>query len=212
MRRLRTFQRSAAALAVASLVIGTQLAVAGPATASRYHHGSSFSYGYGGYRPHYGSYHHYPYRHHGYRYGHHGYGRGYSGYRYGHHGHGYPYRRHGGVLVGIHGHGSSAAVAVGALGVGLLLGHLLTRPQSRPVDRSYRQPTRSSASGVMLKRTQSASPTFGYGKRARRDCKPTTGSGLHQGRRATFGGTFCYDASGQGYIVPGSEYLIGYAD
>jgi len=45
-----------------------------------------------------------------------------------------------------------------------------------------------------------------------RDCKPTSGSGLYQGRRATFGGIFCYDANGRGCIVPGSDYLIGYAN
>ena len=210
MGRLRTFQQHVASLAVASLIIGTQLTAAGPAAASRYnHHGSSFSYGYGGYRPHYASRYRYPYRH-GYGYDSYRYGR--QSYRYGHHGYGYPYRRHGGVSVGIHGHGSSGAVAVGALGVGLLLGHLLTRPQRRAVDRTYYQSSRASSSAPTLTRAHTVSPIFGYGKQVRRDCKPTTGSGLHQGRRATFGGTYCYAANGQGYIVPGSEYLIGYAN
>lgn len=178
-------RRAATGLAVASLVAGTQFTLAAPAVAGRaYHPSGSFHYSYGGYHPYYAS----SYRYHrGYRYRHHGY-------RYGYHG-------HSGVGIGIHGHGSDAALAVGALGAGLLLGHLLTRPQSRPL------PTYSQA---RVDRT--VRPQFGYGKRVARNCKPTTGRGLHRGRAAIFGGTFCYDATGQGYIVPGSEYLIGYAD
>ena len=53
---------------------------------------------------------------------------------------------------------------------------------------------------------------IGYGDRARIDCKPTTGTGRVNGREAMFGGTFCYDALGRGYIVPGSQHFIGYAD
>lgn len=171
-------------MVVASLFASGQLASAGAAAAGSYrHHDSSYSYGYGGYRPHYGS-----------RYG------------YNHHGHRYSHRRHGGVGLGVHGHGSDGALVVAALGAGLLLGYLLTRPQSPAPVRVYRR----SASAPT--RAQPSSPTFGYGKQVRRDCKATTGSGLHQGRAATFGGTFCYGAQGQGYIVPGSEYLIGYAN
>ena len=193
MTRQQVLRRSVAALAVASLVAGTQLASAGPAAASGYrHHGSSYSYGYGGYGPYYGSHYRRSYGHHGYRYS----------YRS-------SYYRHSGVGFGVHGHGSSGALVVGALGAGLLLGYILTRPQSRASDRTYySRPIQASAAAS----AQPASPTFGYGKRVRRDCKPTTGSGLHQGRRATFGGTFCYDGDGRGYIVPGSEYLIGYAN
>ena len=202
MSRQQTLKRSVAALAVAGLVIGAQLAVAGPSSASGYrHHGGSysFSYSYGGYRPYYGSHYGYPYGHRGYRYSNYGSPYGHRGYRYGHHG-------YSGVGFGVHGHGSSGALVVGALGAGLLLGHLLTRPQSYSPARSY------SRSALVPAHAQRASPTFGYGKQVRRDCKTTSGSGLHQGRRATFGGTFCYDAYGQGYIVPGSEYLIGYTN
>ncbi len=198
MTRQQTLRRSVAALAVASLVAATQLASAGPAAASGYrHHGSSYSYSYGGYRPYYGSHYRYSQR---YGYGHYGYRNSY--YRP-------SYYRHSGVGFGVHGHGSSGALVVGALGAGLLLGYLLTRPQSRARDRTYySRPIQPPAAAS----AQPASPTFGYGKQMRRDCKPTTGSGLHQGRRATFGGTFCYDGHGRGYIVPGSEYLIGYAN
>ena len=194
MTRQQTLRRSVVALAVASLVAGTQLASAGPAAASGYrHHGSSYSYSYGGYRPYYGSH----YRH---SYGLYGYRNSY---------HRPSYYRHSGVGFGVHGHGSSGALVVGALGAGLLLGYLLTRQQSRAHDRTYySRPIRPPAAVS----ARPASPTFGYGKQVRRDCKPTTGSSLHQGRRATFGGTFCYDGDGRGYIVPGSEYLIGYAN
>ena len=47
-------------------------------------------------------------------------------------------------------------------------------------------------------------------QRARYNCQPTTGTRYINGRMANIGGTFCYDAFGQGYIVPGSEYFIGY--
>ena len=179
MIRQQTLKRSVDTIAVVSLIAGTQLAVAGTALASGYrHHGGSYSYSYyGRHSPYYGS---------SYRYSHH-YGHGY---RYGHRGHRYSY----------HGHGSNGALVVGALGAGLLLGYVLTRPQSSAPTYTYSRAAPA----------RPASPAYGYGKQVRRDCKPTTGNGLHQGRPATFGGTFCYDASGQGYIVPGSEYLIGY--
>ena len=194
MTRQQVLRRSVAALAVASFVAGTQLASAGPAAASGYrHHGSSYSYSYGGYGPYFGSHYRRSYGHHGYRYSYHR----------------PSYYSHSGVGFGVHGHGSSGVLVVGALGAGLLLGYILTRPQSRAHDRTYySRPIQPPA----VASAQSASPTFGYGKQVRRDCKPTTGSGLHQGRRATFGGTFCYDGDGRGYIVPGSEYLIGYAN
>ena len=200
MSRQQTLKRSVAALALMSLIAGTQLAVAGPAAASGYrHHGTSYSYSYGGYRPYYGS---------SYRYGHgYPYGYRYSHHRPRHHG-------HSGVRFGVHGHGSDGALIVGALGAGLLLGHLLTRPQSRAPDRVYSRSTQPPIFRPVPApaQVQPNSPQLGYGKQVRRDCKPTTGSGVHQGRAATFGGTFCYDANGQGYIVPGSQYLIGYAN
>ena len=182
MLRQQTLKRSVAALAVMSLVAGTLLAVAGPAAAGGYrHHGGSYSYSYsyGGYRPYYGSYHGSPYRYgHGYRYSR----RGHHGYRYSH-----------------HGHGSDGALIAGALGAGLLLGYVLTRPASPAPTYTYR-------------RAVAVQPAYGYGNQVRRDCKPTTGTGLYQGRPAKFGGTFCYDANGQGYIVPGSQYVIGYTN
>jgi hypothetical protein len=211
MSRQQTLKRSVAALAVMSLVAGTQLAVAGPAVASGYrHHGAYYSYSYGGYRPYYGS---------SYRYGP-SYGHGYPyGYRHGYRGHRYSrhrpyYRGRSGVGFGVHGRGSDGALIVGALGAGLLLGHLLTRPQSRAPDRVYSRatPTPIVRTVPAPARAQPNSPQFGYGKQVRRDCKPTTGRGVHRGRAATFGGTFCYDPNGQGYIVPGSQYLIGYAN
>lgn len=186
MTRQQALRRGVAALTVASLVVSTQLALTGPAAAGGYrHHGSSYTYSYGGYKPYYGS---------DYRYPH--------GYRRGHRGHRYSHNRHGGVGFGYRGHGSDGALVAGALGAGLLFGYLLARPQSRAPDYFY---SRSA-------QRFTPSPVFGSTERARRGCKPTTGSGLYQGRPATFGGTFCYDANGRGYIVPGSEYLIGYAN
>jgi len=138
MTRQQALRRGVAALAVASLVSGTELALTGPAVAGGHHHyGNSYSYSYGGYRPYFGSHYRYPY-----------------GYRHNHNG--YRYSRHGHSGVGIHGHGSGAAVAVVALGAGLLLGYLLTR--------SPRAATATTPSPA-LTRAQSASPTFGYGKR-----------------------------------------------
>lgn len=193
MKRQQAYRRWVAALAAASLFAALQTGGAGPAAASGYQrHGTSWHYGFGDYWPHYGP----PYRHGRY---------GYYRYRYGHYSHryGYGHYGHSGVHVGIYGHGSGAAVAVGALGAGLLLGHLLTRPAApRGTVRSAPAPARG----------QPGSPTYGYGKRVARDCKPTTGRGAHNGRPAIFGGTFCYDANGQGYIVPGSAHFIGYAD
>ena len=46
--------------------------------------------------------------------------------------------------------------------------------------------------------------------RARYNCQPTSGTGYINGRLASYGGTFCYDANGNGYVVPGSAYFIGY--
>ena len=42
------------------------------------------------------------------------------------------------------------------------------------------------------------------------DCKPTTGTGHVNGRPALYGGTWCHDAYGRGYVVAGSERFLGY--
>lgn len=130
--------------------------------------------------------------------GYHHYG-GYHGYHAPYRWHyGYHHYPHSGVSVGIHGHGGEGAAIALALGAGLLLGYLWTRPPAY-------------ASAPIVIRQSAPGPTFGYGKRVARNCKPTTGRGLYRGRPAIFGATFCYDANGVGYIVPGSDYLIGYA-
>lgn len=66
----------------------------------------------------------------------------------------------------------------------------LVQQRSYPVSQAYVQPTPA--------------------PRARFNCQPTTGTRYINGRPATVGGTYCYDAYGQGYVVPGSEYFIGY--
>ena len=45
---------------------------------------------------------------------------------------------------------------------------------------------------------------------ANQGCQPTSKSGYWHGRQARIGGTMCYDAYGNGYIVQGSRYLIHY--
>ena len=47
-------------------------------------------------------------------------------------------------------------------------------------------------------------PQVSYG------CHPVTGVGPYLGRQAQFGATLCYDAYGQAFILPGSQYVIGY--
>lgn len=42
------------------------------------------------------------------------------------------------------------------------------------------------------------------------DCQQTTGTGYANGRPALFGGTWCRDAYGRGYVVAGSERFLGY--
>ena len=114
-----------------------------------------------------------------------GYYRGYKHYGHGHYGYkhrGYRHHRHS---------NTGAYVALGILGGALLLGALLSRPSygGGPSTRSgYAPPPRP----------------------AHRNCQQTTGNGLVNGRPALFGGTWCRDAYGNGYIVPGSEYFIGY--
>jgi hypothetical protein len=46
--------------------------------------------------------------------------------------------------------------------------------------------------------------------RAAYDCKPTTGTGYANGQPALYGGTWCTDQYGAGYVVAGSEYFIRY--
>ena len=105
-----------------------------------------------------------------------------GGHRHGHYGH------HHGRDKG----GDEAAYLVGGLLGGLLIGSLLTQ-------KSYRQSSYAPA------------PVYTAPlPRARYDCQPTSGTGYLNGRLASYGGTFCYDANGNGYVVPGSVYFIGY--
>ena len=110
-----------------------------------------------------------------------------GGYRHGSHG-----QDHGGYHHGRDKGGDEAAYLVGGLLGGLLIGSLLTQ-------NSYRQSTYAPAP------VYAAPPP-----RARYNCQPTNGTGYVNGRLASYGGTFCYDANGIGYVVPGSAYFIGY--
>jgi hypothetical protein len=133
----------------------------------------------------------------GFRYRHHYKHRPYTGHRYRHPYkyrpyYGHRYRRHGGVYghFGFHGHGD-AAVVVGALAGGLVLGHLLTRPPA-----PYAAPR--------VPRSPSGAPLG--------NCLQTTGTGSWYGRPAQFGGTMCYDRAGQAYIIGGSQRFLRYLD
>jgi len=106
-----------------------------------------------------------------------------GGWHRGHGHHGYHHRHH---------HGNSAAIAFGALAGGLVLGALLTRP-------AYAEPY------PVYQPAVPAPPAY-----TPQDCQPTTGTGYLDGRPAQFGGTWCRDAYGNGYIVPGSQYFMGY--
>lgn len=119
-----------------------------------------------------------------------GYSRGYGHQGYGHHSyghHGYRHRHHG--------HGG-AYVALGVIGGALLLGSLLSRP-------SY--------DSAPAYRPAYPAPGPGVAPSIQRNCQPTTGTGYQNGRLATFGGTWCEDAYGNGTVVQGSAYFIGYA-
>jgi len=125
----------------------------------------------------------------GYGHGHRGYGYGYGyshGYGYGHgygyrHGH-YGYRRY-------HGYGGGYGYAIaGALVGGAIVGSLLTQPTYYAPPRPIYVP---------------APPVLG-------NFLATTGIGYVGGRQARFGGTMCFDQYGRGYIMPGSQYFIGY--
>ncbi len=118
---------------------------------------------------------------------------GYGGYRgYGHgygysqsYGHGHRYRGHSSSF-----HYYSHDDALAFLAVGALIGALIARPyyQQRP---TYQ-------------------PRPAYARVPPRNCQPITGTGYHRGRPAVFGGTYCTGPGGQGYVVPGSEHLLGY--
>jgi hypothetical protein len=96
---------------------------------------------------------------------------------------GYGHRGHGG-----HGHDNDeAAYLIGGLLGGLVLGSLLTRASSPPPPRYYAPP-----------------------QPALRGCRPTTGTGYLNGHPAQFGGTMCYDSTGNAYVIRGSEHFIGY--
>jgi hypothetical protein len=84
-------------------------------------------------------------------------------------------------------HNNEAAYLVGGLLGGLLLGSLVARASAPPPPRYYAPP-----------------------QPALRGCRPTTGTGYLNGRPAEFGGTMCYDAYGNAYILRGSEHFIGY--
>lgn len=45
---------------------------------------------------------------------------------------------------------------------------------------------------------------------ANQGCQATSKTGYWQGRQAKIGGTMCYDAYGNSYVVQGSRYLIHY--
>lgn len=114
-----------------------------------------------------------------------GYYRGYGHHGYGHHGY-----RHG------HHDYSGAYVALGIIGGALLLGTLLSRP-------SY--------DSAPAYQPAYATPAPNLAPSALRNCQPTTGTTYLNGRLASFGGTWCEDAYGNGYVIQGSEYFIGYA-
>lgn len=98
---------------------------------------------------------------------------------------GYGHRGHHGHRH--HGGNDEAAYLVGGLVGGLILGSLLTRASAPPPPR-YAAPPQPALGG----------------------CRPTTGTGYLNGRPAEFGGTMCYDAYGNAYILSGSERFLGY--
>ncbi len=122
-------------------------------------------------------------RHHGIRSGH----SYYTG-RYFEHRPYYGYRdrhryRHGATF---HFRGD-AAVVLGVLAGGVVLGALLSRPPpARPP--VLRSPTGAPLGG----------------------CLRTTGTGTRYGRPARFSGTMCYDPAGRAYVSPGSARFVGY--
>ena len=106
-------------------------------------------------------------------------------------------RGHGGGGVRYHGHGhgsSDGAWIFAAILGGLVVGHLIAnaaRPDYRPAP-AYRPYYRPDPVNAL------------------RDCQPTTGQGMVDGRPAEFAGTICYDAYRRPYIIQGSERFIGF--
>ena len=96
-------------------------------------------------------------------------------------GHHYGHRHHG------HHHGGHGYYVLGALLTGLVIGDLVARATTPPVVRTAQVPR------LQLGR-----------------CQATTGTARVNGRLARFGGTICYDAAGQAYILNGSRHFIGY--
>ncbi len=86
-----------------------------------------------------------------------------------------------------HHHGGHGYYVLGALLTGLVIGDLVARAARPPVVRYVQAPQ----------------PRLG-------GCRPTTGTARVNGRLAQFGGTICYDAAGQAYILNDSRYFIGY--
>lgn len=103
------------------------------------------------------------------------------------------YRHHYGHRHHHHG-GGHGALVVGALVGGLVLGHLLSRPPA-PRYQAY----------AAAPRVYGPPPGLG-------DCQPTTGTAYYNGRLAQYGGTICYDAAGNGFVLTDSTYFMGYID
>jgi hypothetical protein len=99
-----------------------------------------------------------------------------------------PALAHGGHSHG-HGHGHGWAIG-GALVGGVVLGHMLSQPRYPYYPYPPYPP---------------GPPAAALG-----NCQPTTGVGFLNGRRAEFGGTMCYDAYGNGYVLPQSQRFIRY--
>lgn len=102
----------------------------------------------------------------------------------GYYGHHYGHRHH-----GHHGHhGGHGYYVLGALLAGVVIGDLVARASTPPPVRYVQAPPQ---------------PQLGR-------CQRTTGTARVNGRLAQFGGTICYDAAGQAYILNGSRHFIGY--
>jgi hypothetical protein len=121
-------------------------------------------------------------------------------YRYGHSRH---HHRHGG------GHGYAVAgVVVG----GLLLASILSRPSypaySRPYYPAYSRPSYR----PYYRPYYRPAPAYAPPPPPPVNCQQTTGTGSWNGRPALFGGTWCSDQYGQGYVVNGSTRFLGYLE
>ena len=106
--------------------------------------------------------------------------------------HPYPYRSFHGGYGHYHGHhGDGGAWLLGGLIGGLIIGDLLSRPR-------YYYP--SAPATVVY---EPVGPVFTH-------CRPTTGEGWANGRRALYSGTMCYDAYGRSYILNNTVRFEGY--